>query len=244
MLPRTVAVVQVGVVLTTLVATATQSDQVRTVQDGVYTSAQAERGESHYETHCQACHGTNLAGANARALAGEEFLRFWLGLTLDDMFERVRSMPPGATSSLGGETYLELLAYLLSANGLPTGEEPLRTETLAAIRVEGEDGPQPAVEFALVQVVGCLIRGQTNTWLVTDASEPIRTRAPDESTGDARTVAEAIAPGTGAFELLYVYPSPEGLEGHRVETKGFLMRGPQDQINVTALQSLTSTCEP
>lgn len=242
LMPRTVGLALTGVVLITLGGTATQNQPYRTVQDGVYTSAQADRGVAHYETHCQTCHGANLSGANARALAGDDFLRFWLGLTLDDLFTRVRSMPPGAPSSLADDTYLELLAHLLSASGLPAGAEPLRGEGLADIMVEGEDGPQPAAEFALVQVVGCLTRGSTGAWIVTSASEPIRTRAPDASTGDARTVAEAIASGTGNFELLYVYPSPEQLDGHRVETKGFLIRGPRDQINVTGLQSLAPTC--
>ncbi len=241
---RAVAVVQAGILLATLAATATQSDPARTVQDGVYTPAQADRGLVHYETHCQACHGANVSGATARALAGEDFLRFWIGLTLEDLFERVQSMPPGGMLSLGTETYLELLAYLLSANGLPAGVEPLQSGTLAGIMVEGEDGPQPAAEFALVQVVGCLTQRPNEAWIVTEASEPVRTRVPDGSTGDARTVAEAIASGTGAFELLYVYPSPEPLEGHRVEVKGFLIRGPQDQLNVTALQTLAPTCEP
>ena len=238
----TAAALGITIILTTLIVGASQDFSYKTVQNGVYTSLQADKGAGHYERHCQTCHGPNLAGANARALAGAEFLKFWMGLTLDDMFSRLQSMPPGDMPRLGAPTYIELLAYVLSANGLPTGAEPLGVDILADIMIEGKDGPQPVVEFALVQVVGCLSKTVANNWFVTDASEPLRTRDPNHSTDDARIVATSIQLGDDSFELLYVYPSPDNFEGHRVETKGFLIRGEQSQINVTAIQSLTPDC--
>ena len=92
-------------------------------------------------------------------------------------------------------------------------------------------------------MVGCLSRTANDNWFVTDASEPLRTRDPDQSADDARTVATSIQLGDAFFELLYVYPRPDDFEGHRVETKGFLIRGEQDQLNVTAIQSLSPDCQ-
>ena len=243
LLLKTASALGLTVILTTFVAAASQDAHYTTVQNGVYTSLQAETGAAHYERHSQTCHGVNLPGANARALAGEEFLKFWMGLTLDHMFTRLQSMPPGDMTRLDEATYIELLAYVLSANDLPTGTEPLDIDILADIMIEGKDGPQPAVEFALVQVVGCLSGTATDNWFVTDASEPLRTRDPDQSADDARTVATSIQLGDASFELLYVYPRPDDFEGHRVETKGFLIRGEQDQLNVTAIQSLSPNCQ-
>tara|TARA_B100001123_G_scaffold30448_1_gene32026 strand:+ start:21448 stop:22290 length:843 start_codon:yes stop_codon:yes gene_type:complete len=243
LLLKTASALGLTVILTMFVATASQDAPYMTVQNGVYTSLQAEKGAAHYERHCQTCHGVNLTGANARALAGEEFLKFWMGLTLDHMFSRLQSMPPGDMNRLDATTYIELLAYLLSANDLPAGTEPLAVDILADVMIEGKDGPQPVVEFALVQVVGCLSRTVTDNWFVTDASEPLRTRDPAPSIDDARTVATSIQLGDNSFELLYVYPNPDNFEGHRVETKGFLIRGEQDQINVTAIQSLNPDCQ-
>ena len=206
--PRMVACVLAGVLVTSLLAHARQSDPVRTVNDGVYTQEQAERGRSHYEANCQTCHGTNLSGASAQALAGENFLRFWVGLRLDDVFDRVRAMPPGAASSLGDETYLELLTYMLEWNGVQPGTEPLRLEMLDGVLIEGEDGPQPAADFSLVQVVGCLTRGPANSWVVTRASDPVRTRQPESSADAARTVAEGIAAWRGYLRAFVCLSEP------------------------------------
>ena len=214
----------------------------RTVQDGVFTEAQADRGQDRYESYCLKCHGEELTGANARALVGEDFLRNWTGLTLDGLLERAQTMPPGAAMSLDSETYVDIITYILETNGFPTGGDELRADTLSAVVVEGEDGPQEVPDHTLVQVVGCLGRGPSNTWIVTNASDPVRTRDPAASTEDARQVVASMPLGSGSYELLYVFPTPDSLVGHRVEVKGFLIRGEQNRINVTALESTAQDC--
>ncbi len=214
----------------------------RKVSDGVYAAAQATRGEAHYEVSCRSCHGADLSGGSARALAGEDFIHNWSGVKLDSMFDRVRAMPPGAASRLGDEAYLDIVTYVLEVNGFPAGTEELKPEMLKGILIEGKDGPQPVPNFALVQVVGCLTRGPDSTWVVADASEPVRTRDPEVSQDDELKDVEMTALGTRTFRLLNVYPNPDAYEGHTVETRGFLIRGPNDSINVTALESLGATC--
>ena len=218
----------------------------RTVLDGVYTAAQATRGKAHYEANCQSCHGADLSGGSVRALAGEDFISNWRGVRLDSMFDRVQTMPPVTETTarvrLADEAYLDIITYVLEVNGFPAGTEELKPEMLEGILIEGKDGPQPVPNFALVQVVGCLTRGPDSTWVVTDASEPVRTKDPQASTDDELKGVEMTALGTQTFRLLDVYPNPDAYEGHTVATKGFLIRGPDDSINVTALESLGSMC--
>src|SRR5688572_2329219 len=46
----------------------------RTVQDGVYTDAQAARGQALFTKECAGCHGAELQGAQGPPLKGEGFL--------------------------------------------------------------------------------------------------------------------------------------------------------------------------
>src|SRR5882724_10133194 len=63
----------------------------RSVWDGIYTQEQAERGHSLCNQHCASCHGDTLAGGEvAPPLAGGDVLANWNGLTVDDLFDRIR----------------------------------------------------------------------------------------------------------------------------------------------------------
>lgn len=220
------------------------SAEARTVQDAVFSATQVERGRVHYDTTCSRCHGADLTGGGARPLVGEEFLRNWVGLNLDGLFEQLNTMPPSASAAgmLGDQVYLDILSFILESNGFPAGTEDLTTADLSDVRIEGEDGPQAVPDHTLVQVVGCLTQDADGGWLVVDASEPIRTRNPNTTTGDERAQIATVGPGNGSFSLLYAFPSPEPFLGHRVEAKGFLIRGDQDALNVTAVDSLSPSC--
>ncbi|HEY2660180.1 MAG TPA: c-type cytochrome [Caulobacteraceae bacterium] len=115
-------------------------DGSRSVWDGVYTDAQAERGAAAYEKNCAKCHGEQLTGTGeAKPLAGPEFLSTWNGLSMGDLFDRTRTtMPMDAPRSLGGETYADILAYVLKFNGFPAGHAELdhRGEFLAGVRID------------------------------------------------------------------------------------------------------------
>jgi quinoprotein glucose dehydrogenase len=115
-------------------------DASRSVWDGVYTDAQAERGAAAYEKNCAKCHGEQLTGTGeAKPLAGPEFLSTWNGLSMGDLFDRTRTtMPMDAPRSLGGETYADILAYVLKFNGFPAGHAELdhRGEFLAGVRID------------------------------------------------------------------------------------------------------------
>lgn len=112
----------------------------RSVWSGVYTEDQAARGAEAYQANCQSCHGAQLTGqGEAKPLSGTSFLSSWNGLSVGDLFERVRStMPMTAPKSLSRDTYADILAYLLKFNGFPAGasELPGRAERLGDIRFD------------------------------------------------------------------------------------------------------------
>lgn len=110
------------------------------VWDGVYTSDQAKRGESLYARECASCHGDLLTGGEqAPPLAGGEFLSNWTGLTVGDLFERIRkTMPMNKPGKLSREVNADILTYMLAVNKFPAGNTELShtTEVLNQIRIE------------------------------------------------------------------------------------------------------------
>ena len=103
--------------------------------EGVYTAAQAESGRAIYEDRCAVCHQSNLQGSfEAPQLAGDSFLLFWADLSPGDLLFRIsRSMPPGQAGSLTDEEYLDVVAYLLQANGAAPGGAALAEDATVAI---------------------------------------------------------------------------------------------------------------
>ena len=101
----------------------------RSIKDGVYTEAQANRGEREYGRTCEHCHGAGLEGDTGReipALVSDPFLRNWNGKSLKELFDLLsRSMPADNRGSLSARTYADLVAYLLRANDAPAGTSAL-----------------------------------------------------------------------------------------------------------------------
>jgi S-disulfanyl-L-cysteine oxidoreductase SoxD len=112
----------------------------RSVWDGVYTEEQAKRGEELYRKECASCHGDTLVGGGGAApLTGGAFLSNWNGLTVGDLFDRIRkTMPQGSLGKLTKQQDADILAYLLSFNKFPAGKTELQkqVEFLKEIRVE------------------------------------------------------------------------------------------------------------
>ena len=117
-------------------------EPTRSVWDGVYTEAQANRGRPLYNDHCASCHADTLMGGEmSPPLVGGDFLSNWNGLTLGELFERIRTtMPQNKAGKLSREVNADITAYILSVNKFPAGktELPHSTEFLKEIRVESE----------------------------------------------------------------------------------------------------------
>ena len=99
-----------------------------------YTAAQAAAGRDAYASNCAECHLDNLRGGFGPALAGPNFKSVWGARSARTLYEQTRgTMPPGAETSLGDSTYLDIVAYILQANGHTAGAEPLRADSALAI---------------------------------------------------------------------------------------------------------------
>jgi mono/diheme cytochrome c family protein len=105
-------------------------DSQRTIWDGVYTPGQAKRGEAAFVEACSNCHGRTLEGADMTpALTGGAFMSNWDGLTVGDLFDRIRiSMPADSPGSLSRQQDADVIAYILQFNQFPAGKEELPRE--------------------------------------------------------------------------------------------------------------------
>ena len=128
-------------------AAAPATGQTRTVWDGVYTEAQAERGRERYRALCGYCHRDDLSGggseAGAPALRGPFFLNQWRDRPLVDLFVTIgTTMPQQDPDSLRAQVVIDIVSYLLRQNGMPAGhaELPPRLDPLRSIVL----GRQPA----------------------------------------------------------------------------------------------------
>ena len=218
----------------------------KTVWTGVYTEAQAAQGRVFYEESCSRCHAPDLTGRVGGSLKEDTFFRDWSGKTLGAYYERIKTtMPRGAPASLSDSAYLQIVAYILQVNGFPvSATAELRPDSIQSIRVESKEGPGHIPNNALVNSVGCLEQGADKVWLLTNATDVVRVTEPGAPNAETLSAAAKTDLGKGQLRLLYIVPSPDALKGHKIYSKGFLIRDPKgDSINVTSLHTLATTCK-
>jgi mono/diheme cytochrome c family protein len=116
----------------------------RTTWDGVFTAEQADRGAQIYQGMCASCHGPQLGGIDAAPpLNGGSFYANWNGVTLGEMANRVKvSMPANMPGVMSRQQVADVLAYIFSRNGMPTGEAelPRQIAYLSAIAFKAQRG--------------------------------------------------------------------------------------------------------
>ena len=125
------------------------TDSMASVWDGVFTEAQATRGEAVYTGACAFCHGRRLNGApddpdmrSAPPLARARFLRIWDGRSLATLFAYTRAtMPEDNPNSLTDQENVDVMAYMLSVGGMPEGDVELEADPRSLARVV--IGPRP-----------------------------------------------------------------------------------------------------
>lgn len=101
-----------------------------------FTAAQSADGKTVYAADCASCHGANVDdGEFAPPLKGVEFRQRWGRQNAEALFTYMTTkMPPPSPGSLGEETGIKILAYLLQENGALTGPRELKAD-LAALKL-------------------------------------------------------------------------------------------------------------
>lgn len=91
----------------------------RTVLAGVFTAAQADRGEAEFARNCSSCHSPN-------EFSGPVFQRIWTGRPVGELYETISTMmPQTAPGSLSPQQYTDIITFFLDRNGYPAGSAEL-----------------------------------------------------------------------------------------------------------------------
>jgi alcohol dehydrogenase (cytochrome c) len=99
-----------------------------------FTAEQATAGRATFEQICANCHGANLRQLPNALLGGTEFVGRWGNRATSDLILQARStMPPDNPGGLPADTYTNIVAYLLQANGGTASESAIDASTTARV---------------------------------------------------------------------------------------------------------------
>lgn len=131
---------RVAVALLTFAAVApaagAQDNGDRSTSAGVFTDAQARRGQQTFQIYCMSCHAPS-------DYTGDTFKMSWVSQTAFDLFESIRTqMPEDAPASLQRQEYADVVAYIFSLNKYPAGSAELPTDEagLRKIKIDAPPG--------------------------------------------------------------------------------------------------------
>jgi mono/diheme cytochrome c family protein len=121
-----------GLILVAAIADRIVAQEARTTLSGVYTLAQAEKGEDVYYGSCVNCHPKGT-------YAGPAFKANWGGRPLSDLYDWVKTkMPKSDPGSLTPNQSVQVMAYILQQNKMPPGPAPMPTDraVLGTIKIQ------------------------------------------------------------------------------------------------------------
>ena len=117
-----------------------QAQAGKSIGDGVYSAAQAERGAKVYAENCGFCHGDDLKGSDViPPLIGADFFGTWKGKTAADLFEKVNTtMPATAPGTLTPAQTADTMAHMFAVAKYPAGsaELPDKMDELKQIQID------------------------------------------------------------------------------------------------------------
>ena len=104
----------------------------RTTLSGIYTQAQADKGEEIYYGTCVACHPKGY-------YTGDSFKANWGGRPLTDLYDWIKTkMPKSEPGTLTPNQSVQVMAYILQQNKMPAGKTPMPTDraVLGTIKIQ------------------------------------------------------------------------------------------------------------
>ena len=111
----------------------------QTTRDKVYTKDQAARGAEMYAKFCDRCHDPAKVVPGKKPgppTIGAKFLETWQDRTLGELFGIImNTMPSDGSMTPTQDQVLDLVAYLLQANGFPNGDAPLKNDDAMKVTV-------------------------------------------------------------------------------------------------------------
>jgi S-disulfanyl-L-cysteine oxidoreductase SoxD len=91
----------------------------KTIWDGIYTAAQADRGQQAVQQNCATCH-------SPADWAHERFISDWAGHSVGELHSQIRTtMPFNSPGKLTPAQYADIVAYMLKINNVPAGQTEL-----------------------------------------------------------------------------------------------------------------------
>jgi S-disulfanyl-L-cysteine oxidoreductase SoxD len=119
-------------------ASAAPQPETQTIWNGVFSAAQAKRGEAIAGKRCATCHSADLAGGqDGPALVGADVLQAWSGMSVGELFDRVKTtMPADAPQTLSPQETADIVAFIFSQNKCPAGDKELPSELEALTRIQ------------------------------------------------------------------------------------------------------------
>jgi hypothetical protein len=229
----------VAILLGSVWLNAAQAPAARTVWNGVYTDAQAERARVTFDSICTQCHTLAPGGATrGGAVSGDKFMAAFTQKSVGDLLEYVsKNMPNGNGGSLSASTYNDLVALILRANGFPTGTTEVTPAAVADVQIIPRDGPGELPANVLARVVGCLEKDGSD-WVLAKATLPERIDKVGAGPNDATKPL-----GTRSIALKFVMTRLDSYAGQRMSVSGMLIGvGGADGINVTTVNRVAENC--
>ena len=172
------------------------------------------------------------------ALKGDNFWLHWeneTGTRCSSRFATTCRRTSPATSE--PQAKLDVVSYILSANGLPAGNAELKpvADALDDIQILKKGAGATIPNFALVRIVGCLSKDAEQRVGVEPDDTPIATTQPvpppGEEVADKPLGEEALL-----LTSIKLY-KPETQEGHKVEARGLIYKAHGDaRLDLTSLR--------
>jgi mono/diheme cytochrome c family protein len=101
---------------------ALSAQQPRSGWDGLYSDAQAKRGQALYAANCIACHGTEQGTPKGPAIVGPAFAARWQRKPIQELFDFVQTkMPYNSPGGLSRTQNADVIAFMIQQSHAPGG---------------------------------------------------------------------------------------------------------------------------